>query len=218
MQGNVTVEGRIVTKPGVQIKEDAALEFNYEEPKYVSRAGLKLEKALEHFNIKPEGLIALDAGISTGGFTDCLLKNGVTKVYGVDVGYGQVHEKIRVDPRVIIMERTNLRELAPLPEKVDIVTLDLSFISVLKVMDAVMNSMKEDAHLIILIKPQFEAQREQVGRGGIIKDKKVHKEVIDKVTLGIKEFGFKLIGVIDSPITGSSGNKEFLGYFKRILP
>lgn len=217
MQGNVTVEGRIVTKPGVQIKEDAALEFNYEEPKYVSRAGLKLEKALEHFNIKPEGLIALDAGISTGGFTDCLLKNGVTKVYGVDVGYGQVHEKIRVDPRVIIMERTNLRELDPLPEKVDIVTLDLSFISVLKVMDAVMNSMKEDAQLVVLIKPQFEAQREQVGRGGIIKDKKVHKEVIDKVTLGIKELGFKLIGVIDSPITGSSGNKEFLGYFKRIL-
>lgn len=217
MQGNVTVEGRIVTKPGVQIKEDAALEFNYEEPKYVSRAGLKLEKALEHFNIKPEGLIALDAGISTGGFTDCLLKNGVTKVYGIDVGYGQVHEKIRVDPRVVIMERTNLRELAPLPEKVDIVTLDLSFISVLKVMDAVMNSMKEDAQLVVLIKPQFEAQREQVGRGGIIKDKKVHKEVIDKVTLGIKELGFKLIGVIDSPITGSSGNKEFLGYFKRIL-
>jgi 23S rRNA (cytidine1920-2'-O)/16S rRNA (cytidine1409-2'-O)-methyltransferase len=215
MQGNVTIDGKVVTKPGTQVKEDADIVCNFQEQKYVSRSGYKLEKAIEHFNINVKDLVVLDAGISTGGFTDCLLQNGAKKIYGVDVGYGQVHEKLRKDPRVEIIERTNLRELKELPEKVDLVTLDLSFISILKVMESVTNLMKDNAQLIVLIKPQFEAQKEQVGKGGIVRDEKVHKEVIENVIQGVKEFGFKCLGVIDSPITGTTGNKEFLAYFKK---
>src|SRR5665213_2349611 len=129
MQGKVSVDGKIITKAGQMINDDATITYDIEEPKYVSRAGFKLERALEHFKIDVNGLIAMDAGISTGGFTDCLLQNGAKKVYGIDVGYGQVHNKIRSDERVILHERTNLRELKELPEKIDIVTLDLSFIS-----------------------------------------------------------------------------------------
>lgn len=215
MQGKATVEGRIVTKPGMMVSEDAVVELTVEEPKFVSRAGFKLEKILDHFAIDPTGLTILDAGISTGGFTDCLLQRGAAKIYGVDVGYGQVHEKISRDERVILKERTNLRALTDIGEKVDLVTLDLSFISILKVMDAICQLLKNDGQLVTLIKPQFEARREDVGRGGIIKDPEVHARVIQEVTQGIKDHGFELIGVIESPIEGGSGNKEFLAYFKR---
>jgi len=216
MQGKVKVGKEIVTKPGTIISDEADISYDFQEPKYVGRAGFKLEAALDHFHIDVVGLTVLDAGLSTGGFTDCLLQRGAKKIYGIDVGYGQVHEKIRADERVAVMERTNLRELRELPEKVDLVTLDLSFISVLKVIDAVCALLKDDGQLIVLIKPQFEAERHQVGRGGIIKNPIVHQEVIKKVTSGIEEKGFKLIGVIDSPIEGSAGNKEFLSYFKRV--
>jgi len=215
MQGKVQVDDRVITKAGTPVAPDALINLVVEEPKYVSRAGLKLEKALDHFAIAVDGLTVLDAGLSTGGFTDCLLGRGAKKVYGVDVGYGQVHEKIRNDPRVVIVERTNLRTLRTVGERVDLITLDLSFISILKVMDAVLALLKDDGQLITLIKPQFEAQRKDVGRGGIIKDPKVHDAVIERVTNGIKERGFTLIGIIESPITGASGNKEFLAYFKR---
>jgi 23S rRNA (cytidine1920-2'-O)/16S rRNA (cytidine1409-2'-O)-methyltransferase len=160
-------------------------------------------------------MVAMDAGISTGGFTDCLLQRGVQRVYGVDVGYGQLHEKIRSDNRVVVRERTNLRELETLGERVDIVTLDLSFISVLKVMDAVERVLKPEGKLIILIKPQFEAQKHEVGRGGIIKDPAVHHEVVERVKEGMRARGFVCHGVIESPILGGSGNKEFLAYFTR---
>ncbi len=216
MQGKIAVDGKIITKPGTMTSADAVLSYDLQEPKYVSRAGFKLEKALEHFSIEVKDLVAMDAGISTGGFTDCLLQNGIAKVYGIDVGYGQVHEKIRHDSRVVLMERTNLRELQELPELVDIVTLDLSFISVLKVMDAVVAISKPQAKLIILIKPQFEARKEDVGRGGIIKDPSVHQEVIKRVTTGIEAYGYQCHGVIESPIFGATGNKEFLGYFSRV--
>ena len=216
MQGKVMVDGKIVTKSGTLVADDAAITYDIQEPKYASRAGLKLEAALKHFNIDVKGLVALDAGISTGGFTDCLLQHGVAKVYGIDVGYGQVTDKIRHDARVILMERTNLRELRELPEKVDLITLDLSFISVLKVMDAVMALLKPDGQLIVLIKPQFEAEKGEVGRGGIIKDSDLHQEIIARVVHGITNYGFAQVGVIDSPIEGASGNKEFLAYFKRI--
>lgn len=179
------------------------------------RAGAKLDAAIRHFNVPIASAIALDAGLSTGGFTDCLLQHGAARVYGVDVGYGQVHNKIRSDTRVVIMERTNVRYLDPLPELVDVVTLDLSFISVLKVLPAVMQSMKPQAHLIVLIKPQFEARREQVQKGGLIKDPQIHAEVVHRVTMGIIQLGFVLKGVIDSPILGATGNKEFLAYFTR---
>lgn len=215
MQGKVTVNGKIINKPGTMIAEEAELSYAIEQPKYVSRAGFKLEKALEHFKIDVQGLIAMDAGLSTGGFADCLLQHGAQKVYGIDVGYGQVHEKIRTDARVVIMERTNLREVKDLGQKVDIVTLDLSFISVLKVMDAVIAVLKEQGKLIVLIKPQFEARKEDVSKGGLIKDPKIHEEVIERVTSGIEKYGFTSKGVIESPIKGATGNKEFLAYFER---
>jgi 23S rRNA (cytidine1920-2'-O)/16S rRNA (cytidine1409-2'-O)-methyltransferase len=216
MQGKISVDGKVNTKPGTMITVDAVLSYDLQEPKYVSRAGFKLEKALEHFAIDVTNAIAMDAGISTGGFTDCLLQHGAKKVYGIDVGYGQVHEKIRNDPRVILMERTNLRELKNLPEPVDIVTLDLSFISVLKVMDAVDAILKPRGKLIVLIKPQFEARKEEVGRGGIIKDPKIHQEVIKRVTTGVESHGYQCHGVIESPIFGATGNKEFLAYFSKL--
>jgi len=216
MQGKIFVEGKPLTKAGTLIDEEADIELRVEEPKFVSRAGFKLEKVLDHFAIDVQNLVVLDAGISTGGFTHCLLQRGAKKVYGVDVGYGQVHEKIAHDPRLVLMERTNLRTLDGVGELVDLVTLDLSFISSLKIMDTVDKVLKKDTgQLVLLIKPQFEACREDVGRGGIIKDPKVHQEVIERVTQGIKQYGFDLIGVIDSPILGGSGNKEFLAYFKR---
>jgi len=217
MQGKVFVDERVITKPGTQVGDDIKLKLDIEEPKYVGRAGFKLEGALEHFGVDVSGFVVLDAGLSTGGFSDCMLQRGAQKIYGVDVGYGQVHEKIRNDDRVVVMERTNLRELRDVGQLVDLVTLDLSFISILKVMDAVCALLKPDGQLITLIKPQFEAQRKDVRRGGIVKDPKVHEEVLDRVTEGIRSFGFELIGTIESPITGATGNKEFLAYFKRVV-
>lgn len=217
MQGKVKVDDKVITKPGVATSVDAKISYDIQEPKYASRAGFKLEKALDHFGINVQNLVALDAGISTGGFTDCLLQRGIAKVYGVDVGYGQVHEKITNDPRVHIMERTNLRELTTVGEPVDLITLDLSFISVLKVLDAISRILKKSGILIVLIKPQFEARKEQVGKGGIIKDEKVHQEVIQNVKDGIQAAGYQCQGIIDSPILGSTGNKEFLGYFIKLF-
>lgn len=218
MQRRVKVDGMIVDKAGAQILPDAEIDLDINEPKYVSRAGYKLEKALDHFAIDVHGLVALDAGLSTGGFTDCLLQRGIAKVYGVDVGYGQVHEKIRQDARVVVLERTNLRhlELATLGQQVDLVTLDLSFISILKVMDAVTNVLKSGGKLVTLIKPQFEAEKHQIGKGGIIQDAAIHAEVLDRVTKGIIDHGYLLLGVTESPILGSEGNKEFLAAFTKL--
>jgi len=215
MQGKVLVDDVPCTKAGTQIADDAHIRLRDVQQKFVSRAGYKLEKALDFFEISVKDLIVLDAGLSTGGFSDCLLQRGAKKIYGIDVGYGQAHEKIRQDPRVVVMEKTNLRYVEALPELVDLVTLDLSFISVLKVIPSIKKLMQPHGMLIVLIKPQFEAQRGQVGSGGIIKDPKVHEEVIHNVVEGIKEQGFAFIGVTDSPITGTDGNKEFLAYFKK---
>ncbi len=215
MQGMIFVDGNKVTKPGMQFNVDTPIQLKIDIPKYVSRAGLKLEHALKEFGIDVGGLVVLDAGLSTGGFTDCLLQHGAKHLYGVDVGFNQAHEKIRQDDRVSVMEQTNLRTLEKLPELVDLVTLDLSFISILKVMEAVTNLLKKDGQLVTLIKPQFEAERHEVGRGGIIKDPEIHEKVVHKVTSGIKDYGFELIGVTESPITGAEGNKEFLAHFKR---
>lgn len=217
MQGQVKIQGVVYNKTGAQVDPESEIEIIINEPKYVSRAGLKLEKALDYFNVDVTGLVALDAGLSTGGFTDCLLQRGIGHVYGVDVGYGQVHEKIRVHPRVTVMERTNLRTLSQcdLGQKVDLVTLDLSFISILKVVDTIDTVLKDQSALIALIKPQFEAQRHQVGKKGIIRDPAIHQEVIERVSKVLQEHGFTLHGVIESPITGSTGNKEFLVYATR---
>lgn len=215
MQGYVLVNGHPITKAGTPVREDAEITLTASQPKYVCRAGYKLEHALDTFGVSPEGLVVLDAGLSTGGFTDCLLQRGARSVYGVDVGYGQVHERIRMDNRVCVMERTNLRHLTQLPELVDLVTLDLSFISLLKVIDAVAGLMKDTGQLITLIKPQFEAGKEAVGKGGIVSDPAVHEEVIARVTKGIEAAGFIRTGVTPSPIKGATGNTEFLAHFVR---
>jgi 23S rRNA (cytidine1920-2'-O)/16S rRNA (cytidine1409-2'-O)-methyltransferase len=216
MEGKIVVNGVVETKPGTPVLVDAVIDAAIAEPRYVSRAGFKLEHALAYFQIDATGLIVLDAGISTGGFTDCLLQHGAQHVYGVDVGYGQVHEKIRTDQRVTCMERTNLRHLRTVGQLVDLVTLDLSFISISKVMDAVCAVLKRDGRLVALIKPQFEAGREDVGCGGIIRDPEVHARVVVQVTNAVELFGFMCAGVIDSPIEGTMGNKEFLALFKRV--
>lgn len=216
------VNDRPVLKAGTPVPSTATIVITAEQPKYVCRAGLKLEAALHHFHIDPTGFTALDSGLSTGGFTDCLLQHGASKVYGVDVGYGQVAEKIRQDPRVIVMERTNLRHVRrkdfPLEntEFMDIATLDLSFISVLKVRECVSDLLRPDGHLIVLIKPQFEAGKKQVGTGGVVKDPEVHAEVVKNVISGWEDVGFQCEGYIESPIKGAtSGNTEFLAYFVR---
>lgn len=215
LQRKVKVNDKIIDKAGTVISIDSKIELDIQVPKYVSRGGFKLEAALDHFNVDVKNLVAMDAGISTGGFTDCLLQRGAKRVYGIDVGQAQVHEKISQDPRVTLLEKTNLRLLERLPEKVDLVTLDLSFISILKVMPAILNLIKPSAQIITLIKPQFEAERGDIRRGGVVKDDSVHKRVIEKIKNGMKEFGFECVGIIDSPILGAtSGNKEFLGLFK----
>lgn len=213
MQGKVTIDGHVCLKPGTPVADDQEIACTYVAPAHVSRAGQKLAHALKEFGIEPYGLVVLDAGLSTGGFTDCLLQRGAAKVYGVDVGYGQVHEAIRNDPRVVVMERTNLRYLEFLPDKLDLVTLDLSFISLTKVIPAVKKLMKPQGKLVALIKPQFEAERQDVGKGGIIKDPVVHERVVKKVVDSFTDEGFACQGVIASPIKGTEGNKEFLGYF-----
>jgi 23S rRNA (cytidine1920-2'-O)/16S rRNA (cytidine1409-2'-O)-methyltransferase len=216
MQGKAKVDGVVQTKSGTMINvEEAVIDLDETVPKFVCRAGHKLEGALDHFGIDVHNKTILDAGLSTGGFTDCLLQKGAKKIYGVDVGYGQVHEKIRRDERVEIMERTNLRYLKTVGELVDIVTLDLSFISVLKVMEAVVSVLKPNGILIVLIKPQFEARRDQVGKKGIIKEDSIHQEVVDRVTTGIADCGFSFCGIVESSITGATGNKEFVAYFQR---
>ena len=215
-QGKVLVDGQPVTKAGTKVKPTVKVDIIAEQPKFVCRGGLKLEKALDEFDIDPTGLIALDAGLSTGGFTDCMLQRGAVKVYGVDVGYGQVAEKVRVDPRVVVMERTNLRYLQPLPDLVDLVTLDLSFISVLKVLPAVAATMRAGGRLVVLIKPQFEARRSQIGAKGVVRDERVHEEVIARVIEGAGEMGFEYVRHTVSPIKGAKeGNTEFLALFVR---
>eukprot|EP00798_Chlamydomonas_sp_ICE-L_P022155 gene22155-29217_t len=220
LSNKVLVNGQPLSKAGQAVRNDAKIEINAEIPKYVCRGGLKLEAALEKFGIDVTGMVALDSGQSTGGFTDCLLQAGAATVVGIDCGYAQLHERMRRDERVVVMEKFNLRYLTPAdiaPHQIDIATLDLSFISVLKVIPAVASVLKgEGSQLVVLIKPQFEAGRAQVGNKGVVKDPKVHKEVVDRVTNGIEAMGFKRMGLMDSPIRGDkSGNLEFLAHFIR---
>ncbi len=214
MQGKVKIDGIPCIKAGTKVAVDVAIVLDQLRPKFVSRAGFKLEKALEAFSLDVTGFVAMDAGISTGGFSDCLLQKGCAKIYGIDVGYGQVHPSIAHNSRVVVMERTNLRNVVSLPELVDIVTLDLSFISVLKVIDRAVSFLKPSGHLVVLIKPQFEARREEICKGGVVKDPVVHARVVQELVDGISLAGFECKGVVDSPILGgTSGNKEMLAYF-----
>lgn len=209
--GSVQVNTYVVTKPGMLVDDDASIEVHDLAQRYVCRAGFKLEAALTHFALDVHDLVVLDAGLSTGGFTDCLLQHGARRVYGVDVGHGQVHDKIRNDARVVVMEKTNLRTLTSLPEPVDLVTLDLSFISVLLVVPAVLALLAPKAQILIMIKPQFEAGREYIREGGLVDDPAVHRMVIEKVRAGCVLLGLTAHGpAFESPLPGAeSGNKEF---------
>ncbi len=216
LAGEVYLEGKRIDKPGTRVESGAGIEVKERSP-YVSRGGEKLEKALKEFGIDCQRKIALDAGASTGGFTDCLLKHGARKVYAVDVGYGQLAWRLRTDPRVVVLERRNIRYLKreELEEEVDLVTLDLSFISLTKVLKEISNLLTPKGEMIALIKPQFEAGREKVKRGGVVRDPGVHREVILKVMDKAKEEGLKTRGLIPSPLRGPAGNIEYFVYLAR---
>lgn len=220
MSGNVFVKGQREDKAGSTFSEDVAIEIKGNKLKYVSRGGLKLEKAIEVFPILLEGRVCMDVGSSTGGFTDCMLQNGAVKVYAIDVGTNQLAWKLRQDDRVISMEKTNIRYLTPeqIKEKVSFVSIDVSFISLTKVLMPVKDLMDDGGELVCLIKPQFEAGREKVGKKGVVRDKKVHMEVIHTVYFYAKEIGFDYLGFDYSPIKGPEGNIEYLLYLKNISP
>lgn len=217
LAGLVLVQGQKQDKSGALVPEDAELRILGEVLPYVSRGGLKLEGALKGFKISVEGKTALDVGASTGGFTDCLLQHGAQKVYAVDVGYGQLAWKLRQDPRVITIERVNIRDIASslVPEAIDIVVIDVSFISLEKVIPSILKFLKPGSEIIALIKPQFEVGREQVGKGGIVRDAAARSAAVDRITDFIRGSGFEVEGVMPSPITGQDGNVEFLIYAVR---
>lgn len=218
MSGNVFVEGQREDKAGSAFSDDVSIEIRGEKLKYVSRGGLKLEKAIEVFPIELEGRVCMDVGSSTGGFTDCMLQNGAVKVYAVDVGTNQLAWKLRQDERVISMEKTNVRYLTPeqIKEKVSFVSIDVSFISLTKVLTPVKDLMEDDGEMVCLIKPQFEAGREKVGKKGVVRDMNVHMEVIHKVSSYADKIGFDCLGLDYSPIKGPEGNIEYLLYLKKV--
>ncbi|MCI7511910.1 MAG: TlyA family RNA methyltransferase [Firmicutes bacterium] len=217
MSGLVFVNGQRADKPGMQVSPDVNVEVKGTALPYVSRGGLKLEKALKVFPIDVTGKVCIDCGASTGGFTDVLLKNGAAKVYSVDVGYGQLAWSLRNDERVVNMERTNIRYISSeqIPEPLDICVMDLSFISVKLVLPAVCALLKDDAQLVCLIKPQFEAGREEVGKKGVVRDKAVHLSVIESVLSFAPTVGMTVMGLDFSPIKGPEGNREYLCYMKK---
>jgi len=208
MAGEVVVEGKTIIKPGTLVAEEVAITI-VEPPPFVSRGGIKLDYALERFQLDVSAKVAADIGASTGGFTDCLLKRGASRVYAIDVGHGQLDYRLRHDPRVVVMEGVNARYPIPLPEKVDLATIDLSFISVEKVIPSVAKLVKDSGYLLVLIKPQFEARRGEVGKGGIVKQPVVHATVLGRFIAWVVNHGFRLGGLVASPILGASGNKEF---------
>jgi len=214
MEGLILVNGVVEDKPGFQIDTRAELEVRGNPLPYVSRGGLKLEKAINEFNINLEGKVCIDIGASTGGFTDCMLKNGAGRVYSVDVGYGQLAWKLRNDSRVIVMERTNFRYVKPedIGEQVDFASADVSFISLTKIIPPAKQVLKDDGSMVCLIKPQFEAGREKVGKKGVVKDPAVHREVIVKIIEFAENVGFFAKGLSFSPIKGPEGNIEYLLY------
>ncbi len=208
MAGEVVVDGIVMAKPGTLVTEEAAITI-LEPPLFVSRGGVKLDYALDQFQLDVSAKVVADVGASTGGFTDCLLKRGASRVYAIDVGYGQLDYHLRRDSRVVVMERVNARYPISLPEKVDLATIDVSFISVEKVIPSVTELLKDNGCLLVLIKPQFEAKRGEVGKGGVIKQPLVQARVLGRFIVWMIAHGFRLRGLVASPILGASGNKEF---------
>lgn len=217
MAGHVYVNGQKETKPGTSVAEDAALEIRGETLPYVSRGGWKLEKALRVFPLDVKDAVCIDCGASTGGFTDVLLKNGAAKVYSVDVGYGQLAWSLRTDPRVVCMERTNIRYVTheQIPEEMDIAVADLSFISLRLVLPAICSLLKPGAPMVCLVKPQFEAGKEKVGKKGVVRDPAVHAEVLREFLRYAPECGFGVKGLDFSPIRGPEGNIEYLAWLEK---
>lgn len=214
MAGQVYVDGQKADKPGISYEETVSIEVRGESCPYVSRGGLKLEKALRDFGVKPEGFVCSDSGASTGGFTDCLLQQGAKKVFAIDVGYGQLDWKIRSDPRVVVMERTNIRYVTPedLGEPLDLSVIDVSFISLKIVLPTIKTLLKENGQVLCLIKPQFEAGREKVGKKGVVREPETHIEVLDNFVALADSLGFHILGLTFSPVKGPEGNIEFLGH------
>ena len=217
MEGNVFVDNNREDKVGSSFDENAKIEIKGNTLKYVSRGGLKLEKAMTHFGITLDGKVCMDIGASTGGFTDCMLQNGACKVYAVDVGYGQFAWKLRQDERVVCMEKTNIRYVTPedIADRLDFASVDVSFISLTKVLGPARALLQDDGEMVCLIKPQFEAGREKVGKKGVVRDKAVHEEVIHKVIDFALETGFSILNLEYSPIKGPEGNIEYLVYIRK---
>jgi len=219
MAGQVVVDDHLADKAGLMVSVEAEIRLKGEPLPYVSRGGLKLAEGLDLFGIKVDGLSAIDVGASTGGFTDCLLQRGARLVYAVDVGYGQLAWKLREDPRVVSMEKTNIRHLEPgtLPELPDMAVIDASFISLDKVLPPTLRLIKDEGTILALIKPQFEVGKGQVGKGGVVRDEKKHLEVVATITALAQSLGLLVLGVCDSPILGPKGNKEFLIHLRKTV-
>ncbi len=213
MAGKVVVEGKSVTKSGTLVAEEASINI-IEPPPFVSRGGFKLDYALDCFGIDVSNKVVADVGASTGGFTDCLLQRGAKRVYAIDVGRGQLDYRLRQDSRVVVLDRVNARYPVSLPEKIDLATIDVSFISVKKIIPSVVQLLRDKGYLLVLIKPQFEARREEVSKGGVVKQPVVHARVLGRFIAWMIEHGYRLGGLVASPILGASGNKEFFVLLK----
>ena len=217
MAGKVIVGGKRIDKPGVQINEDAQFQLQEGESSYVSRGGEKIEGALKAFAVDPKGMIVMDVGASTGGFTDCILQKGAKKVYAVDVGYGQLAWRLQKDPRVVNLERRNIRYLQreEVQEETDLILIDTSFISVEKFLPHLLGFLKKGGAILSLIKPQFEVGRREVGKGGVVRDKAMHEKVIDRISDFSRGLELTVLGVAESPLLGPKGNREFFIYLKK---
>ena len=217
MSGNVFVEGQREDKAGTTFSDEVQIEIKGHTMPYVSRGGLKLEKAIANFDVDLEGKVCTDGGSSTGGFTDCMLQNGARQVFAIDVGRGQLAWKLRQDDRVVCMEKTNIRYVTPedLGEEIDFSSIDVSFISLTTVLEPIRNYLKPDGEIVALIKPQFEAGREKVGKKGVVREKSTHHEVIELVTSYAASIGFQILGIEFSPIKGPEGNIEYLVHLKK---
>lgn len=217
MSGKAFVEGKRIDKPGTMIDAEALLQLQGKDSLYVSRGGEKMEGALTAFGIDPKGMVVMDIGASTGGFTDCMLQKGAQKVYAVDVGYGQLAWKLQKDLRVVNLERRNVRYLKreEVQEETDLILIDTSFISIEKFLPHLLGFLKEGGSLICLIKPQFEVEKGEVGKGGVVRDKALHEKVIDRISTFSQRLGLKVLGITESLLLGPKGNKEFFIYLKK---
>jgi 23S rRNA (cytidine1920-2'-O)/16S rRNA (cytidine1409-2'-O)-methyltransferase len=217
MAGKVALKGNRIDKPGIQINADAQLQIQEGDSSYVSRGGEKMEGALKVFGIDPKGMVVMDVGASTGGFTDCILQKGAKKVYAVDVGYGQLAWRLQKDLRVVNLERRNIRYLQreEVPEEVDLILIDTSFISIEKFLPHLLGFLKKEGAILSLIKPQFEVEKGEVGKGGVVRDKALHGKVINRISNFSRGLKLKILGVTESPLLGPKGNKEFFIYLKK---